>query len=65
MLVDVEGAEESLTGDDVMPALAAAELIVEMHDFIVPGVTGRVSRPRTNACRARDSTDRKGRRVPL
>ena len=39
VLCDIEGAEKDLLGADVPPSLAAADLIVESHECLVPGVT--------------------------
>ena len=42
ILMDVEGAEDSLLDPRLIPRLKATQIIVEMHDFIVPGVTDRI-----------------------
>ena len=42
LLMDVEGAEDSLLRPDEAPALMGTEILVEVHDEYVPGVTGRV-----------------------
>lgn len=39
IVCDVEGYEENLLEPKAIPALARAHLLVEMHDFIRPGVT--------------------------
>jgi hypothetical protein len=42
ILCDVEGDEETLLNPTVVPELRLGHLLVEMHDFIHPGVTDRV-----------------------
>jgi hypothetical protein len=39
VLVDCEGAEVRILRPDIATSLAAAHIIVELHDFIVPGVS--------------------------
>lgn len=39
IVCDVEGYEDNLLRPDQVPALQKAHLLVEMHDFIVPGIT--------------------------
>ncbi|MBA3832903.1 MAG: hypothetical protein H0X34_13620 [Chthoniobacterales bacterium] len=39
VVCDVEGYEEDLLEPKAIPALARAHLLVEMHDFIRPGIT--------------------------
>lgn len=42
LIVDVEGAEDDLLDPIVVPATRTAEILVELHDFFVPGVTDRI-----------------------
>jgi hypothetical protein len=44
IVCDVEGDEETLLNPDVIPGLSEAHLLVEMHDFIHPGITERMTR---------------------
>ena len=39
ILCDVEGYEDRLLDPQAVPALAKATILVELHDFIVPGIT--------------------------
>ena len=43
ILCDVEGDEERLLNPEVLPELRRAHLLVEMHDFIHPGITERMT----------------------
>jgi hypothetical protein len=43
IICDVEGYEEVLLDPDAIPELRLAYLLVEMHDFIHPGVTERIT----------------------
>lgn len=42
ILMDVEGNEDNLLDPDAVPALRETEIIVELHDVYVPGVTARI-----------------------
>ena len=42
VIVDVEGAEDLLLDPARVPALADTSILVELHDFIVAGVTERI-----------------------
>ena len=44
ILCDVEGDEEILLNPAAVPELSRAHLLVEMHDFIHPGITERMIR---------------------
>jgi len=39
VICDVEGYEARLLDPQLVPALARARILVELHDFIVPGIT--------------------------
>jgi hypothetical protein len=43
IICDVEGEEDTLLRPDLIPSLAHAHLIVEMHDASHPGITERVT----------------------
>lgn len=43
VLLDCEGYERELITQETVPALAAADLIVECHDFLEPGITDRLA----------------------
>lgn len=43
VVCDVEGYEEILLKPDAIPALTRAHLLVEMHDFVHPGITERLT----------------------
>ena len=43
VFMDVEGAEDALLHPDKAPGLRRAEIVVELHEMFVPGVTGRLS----------------------
>jgi hypothetical protein len=43
ILCDAEGDEESLLNIQAVPMLAHAHLLVEMHEFVSPGITERVT----------------------
>jgi hypothetical protein len=38
VLIDAEGAEREILDPAIVPSLARATLLVELHDFIVPGI---------------------------
>ncbi len=42
VIVDAEGAEDLLLDPARVPAIKNASILVELHDFIVPGVTDRI-----------------------
>ena len=42
IFMDVEGAEDALLVPDEVPRLCQAEIIVELHEIFVPGVTARI-----------------------
>lgn len=42
LLVDCEGAEEGILRPARAPALSACVILVELHDFLDPGLTGRL-----------------------
>ncbi len=44
VLMDIEGGESILLDPDVVPALNNAYILVEMHEFIIPGVTAIVKK---------------------
>lgn len=44
LMVDVEGAESELLNPAAVPNLSQAHIVVELHDFIVPGVSPLVRR---------------------
>ena len=44
LFMDVEGAEDLLLDPQEVPALRRAEILVEVHDLFVPGVTDRIKR---------------------
>jgi hypothetical protein len=44
IFMDVEGAEDLLLDPEEVPALREAEILVELHDIFVPGVTDRIQR---------------------
>jgi len=39
VICDVEGDEERLLDPQIVPALAKATILVELHEFIIPGIT--------------------------
>lgn len=43
IICDVEGYEEVLLDPDAIPELCRTHLLVEMHDFIYPGVSDRIA----------------------
>jgi hypothetical protein len=43
VFMDVEGAEDALLRPDEAPGLRRAEIVVELHEMFVPGVTERLS----------------------
>jgi hypothetical protein len=42
VVMDVEGAEDVLLDPEVCPALRKAAVLVEVHEHLAPGVTGRL-----------------------
>lgn len=42
IFMDVEGNEDNLLDPDAVPELRETEIIVELHDMFVPGVTARI-----------------------
>jgi hypothetical protein len=44
VIMDIEGGEDELLRPDSAPELAEAWIIVELHDFIVPGVSSEIIR---------------------
>ena len=44
IFMDVEGAEDLLLDPMAVPALLHVEILVELHDVSVPGVTDRIQR---------------------
>lgn len=42
VLMDVEGGERHLLDPVVLPELVSCEILVEMHEFLAPGVTAQV-----------------------
>ena len=42
LVVDVEGAEDEILDFHVVPALKDAEILVEMHDVFIPGLTPKI-----------------------
>jgi Met-10+ like-protein len=44
VICDVEGYEEKLLDPQAVPALARAAILVELHDFIIPGITEELKR---------------------
>jgi hypothetical protein len=44
VICDVEGYEEKLLDPQRVPALARAVLLVELHDFIIPGITDELKK---------------------
>jgi hypothetical protein len=43
VICDVEGYEEALLDPEVVPQLRRCHILVEMHDFITPGITEQIS----------------------
>lgn len=43
VVMDCEGCEAGLLRPDLAPGLAGADLVVELHDFLAPGVTEAVT----------------------
>ena len=43
IVCDAEGDEDVLLRPDLVPELRSAHLLVEMHDFILPGITERMT----------------------
>jgi hypothetical protein len=44
IIMDVEGFEEMLLDPGKVPALASATILVELHDFAVPGISEEIAR---------------------
>jgi len=44
VICDVEGYEEKLLDPQAVPALARTAILVELHDFIIPGITEELKR---------------------
>jgi hypothetical protein len=44
VVCDVEGYEDKLLDPQAVPALAKAAILVELHDFIIPGITEELKR---------------------
>jgi hypothetical protein len=44
LLVDCEGCEFTILNPEMIPALLLTSIIVELHDFVIPDVTGAVLR---------------------
>jgi hypothetical protein len=42
LICDTEGYEEKLLDPELVPALARTTILVELHDFIIPGITERL-----------------------
>jgi hypothetical protein len=42
VVCDVEGYEEKLLDPQAVPALRRAKILVELHDFIIPGITEKL-----------------------
>ncbi len=42
LVVDCEGCELELLRPDLVPGLAQADLVVELHDFLDPAISGKV-----------------------
>jgi hypothetical protein len=40
--MDVDGPEDELLNPQIIPSLRKAQIIVETHDYICPGVTARI-----------------------
>lgn len=40
IVCDVEGAEQELLDPVAIPALTRADILVELHDFLIPGISG-------------------------
>jgi hypothetical protein len=51
VVCDVEGYEEKLLDPVAVPALRGAAILVELHDFIIPGITEELQRRFTNTHR--------------
>ncbi len=39
VICDVEGYEEELMNPEVVPGLVKADILLELHDFLVPGIS--------------------------
>ena len=44
VLMDIEGGEDALLRRDRLPALMLSHILLETHDFVVPGVAARIKR---------------------
>ncbi|HEV3439983.1 MAG TPA: hypothetical protein VG122_21630, partial [Gemmata sp.] len=62
VIVDAEGAEDVLLDPAHVPAITNASVLVELHDFIVPGVTDRI-RERFSATHTITRFDQQDRRI--
>jgi hypothetical protein len=60
LLVDCEGCETALLDPDAIPALRRCDVLVELHDFIDPTISGRVV-PRFQATHEITVIDASGR----
>jgi hypothetical protein len=60
LLVDCEGCETELLDPDAIPALRRCDVLVELHDFIDPTISGRVV-PRFEATHEIAVIDARGR----
>lgn len=49
VICDVEGYEDVLLRPDEVPALRSAHLLVEMHDFVTPGITEDITKRFTHS----------------
>jgi hypothetical protein len=67
IICDCEGFEEALLDPDLVPQLASTDVLVELHEFIKPGITNTVlSRFRkTHALTLIDAKDRDPENYPL
>ncbi|MBF0372973.1 MAG: methyltransferase [Alphaproteobacteria bacterium] len=66
VLMDCEGAEYLLLDPSQVPALGACAILVEVHDFIVPGVSDLLLKRfcRSHAIQRRSNVPRDPRRYP-
>jgi hypothetical protein len=67
IICDCEGFEETLLDPDLVPQLASTDVLVELHEFIKPGITNTIlSRFRnTHALTLIDAKDRDPEKYPL
>jgi ribosomal protein L11 methylase PrmA len=49
VVCDVEGYEIELLGPEIVPALRQATILVELHEFVVPGITAELMRRFTDS----------------